>query len=77
MIDLAKKLYPIHRSITGKGVVKSLKIIKKNISKLDIKSFNSGAKVFDWVIIGIYTRCIHCKVNGEKIINFKKIIFIL
>ena len=29
MIELAYQLYPIHRSITGKGVVKTLKIIKE------------------------------------------------
>ena len=74
MIDLAKKLYPIHRSITGKGVVKSLKIIKKNISKLKIKSFNSGAKVFDWVVPPEWNiqDAFIAKLNGEKIIDFKK-----
>ena len=29
MIDLAKKLYPINRSITGSGVKKTLDLIKK------------------------------------------------
>lgn len=29
MIDLAKKLYPINRSITGSGVRETLDIIKK------------------------------------------------
>ena len=74
MIDLAKKLYPIHRSITGKGVVKSLKIIKKNISKLKIKSFNSGAKVFDWIVPPEWNiqDAFIAKLNGEKIIDFKK-----
>ena len=28
LIKLAKKLYPINRSITGKGIIKTLKIIK-------------------------------------------------
>ncbi len=74
MIDLARKLYPIHRSITGKGVVKSLKIIKKKISKLDIRSFNSGSKVFDWIIPPEWNiqDAFIAKINGEKIINFKK-----
>ena len=32
MLDLAKKLYPINRSITGKGVKKTLDLIKKKSS---------------------------------------------
>jgi aminopeptidase-like protein len=74
MIDLAKKLYPIHRSITGRGVVKSLKIIKQKISKLEIKSFNSGTKVFDWIIPPEWNiqDAFIAKTNGEKIIDFKK-----
>ena len=31
MIDMAKELYPINRSITGKGVRKTLDLIKKKI----------------------------------------------
>ena len=73
MIDLAKKLYPIHRSITGKGVVKSLKIIKKNIPKLKIKSFNSGSKVFDWIIPPEWNikDGFIANLKGKKIIDFK------
>ena len=50
LIKLAKQLYPIHRSITGKGVVQSLKIIKKEIKSLKIKKIKSGKKTFDWKI---------------------------
>ena len=32
MINLAKKLYPINRSITGKGGRKTLNLIKKKVS---------------------------------------------
>ena len=39
MIELANQLYPIHRSITGKGVVKTLKIIKKKNTKFKNKKF--------------------------------------
>ncbi len=49
--NLGKKiLFPINRSITGLGIVKSLKIIKKNHPKLKISYFKSNTKVFDWVI---------------------------
>ena len=44
--NLGKKiLFPICRSITGKGIKKSLKIIKKEFPKLKIYHINSGKKV--------------------------------
>ena len=74
MIELALKLYPIHRSITGKGVVKTLKIIKKKIPNLKIKSFKSGSKVFDWKIPPEWNieDAYIANLNGKKIIDFKK-----
>ncbi len=74
MIELANQLYPIHRSITGKGVVKTLKIIKKKIPNLKIKSFNSGSKVFDWKIPPEWNirDAYIANLNGRKIIDFKK-----
>ena len=47
---LAKKLWPINRSITGSGVVETLNILKTVVPELKIKSFKSGSKVFDWKI---------------------------
>ena len=49
MIDMAKELYPINRSITGEGVRKTLDLIKKKIP-IKKKFFKSGKKVFDWTI---------------------------
>ena len=43
-------LYPLCRSITGKGTLKSLNIIKKEFPKLKIKKIPSKTKVFDWTI---------------------------
>ena len=41
--NLGKKiLFPICRSITGKGIKKSLKIIKKEFPKLKIYHINSS-----------------------------------
>ena len=48
--QLAKKLWPINRSITGNGVRKSLKILKGIYPKLLIVEVQSGKKVFDWTI---------------------------
>ena len=55
--NLAKKdLFPLCRSITGKGTLKTLNIIKKNFNELKIKNIKSGTKVFDWKI----------PINGSK-----------
>ena len=40
----------IYRSVTGKGNLKTLKLIKREFPELKIKSFKSGSKVFDWVV---------------------------
>jgi len=74
MLNLAKKLFPINRSISGKGVRKTLKILKKKIPNLKIKNFKSNTKVFDWRIP------LEWKINdafilapsGKKICEFKK-----
>lgn len=52
MYNLIKKLFPINRSLTGKGVRESLDIINKKIIHydLDIKEVLSGKRVYDWII---------------------------
>lgn len=49
MINLAKELYPINRSITGEGLRKTISLIQKKVI-LKRKFFRSGKKVFDWTI---------------------------
>lgn len=44
-----KSLFPICRSITGNGNRESLKILQK-IVPLEIKEYQSGTPVYDWVI---------------------------
>lgn len=72
---LAKKiLFPINRSLTGKGIKNTLKIIKKEFPKLKIKKVKCGTRVFDWRIPqewNISDAFIIDK-NGKKIIDFKK-----
>jgi aminopeptidase-like protein len=69
-----KELFPICRSLTGFGVRKTLKIIKKEFPDLKIKNIQSGSKVFDWTVppewnvIDAYV----VDKNGFKIIDFKK-----
>ena len=48
--NLAKnRLYPLNRSLTGKGTKSTLKIIKE-FPELKIRKIKSGTKVFDWKI---------------------------
>ena len=72
---LAKKnLFLICRSITGQGIRKTLKIIKKQFPQLKIITVSSGTKVFDWSVPpewNVKDAYILDK-NNEKIINFKK-----
>ena len=74
LFSLAKKIYPIHRSITGTGVEKTLKIIKDQINDLKIKKTKSGTKVFDWKIPEEWNikDAFIINPNNKKICEFKK-----
>lgn len=73
MYDLAAKMFPICRSITGNGFRESLNIIREIIPDIKVTEIPSGTTVFDWTIPkewnceggGIY------KLNKEKVIDFR------
>jgi aminopeptidase-like protein len=48
--DLAKRLWPINRSLTGAGVVETLEIFKETLPALTFHQVPSGTEVFDWTI---------------------------
>jgi len=48
--DLATRLWPIHRSITGNGTRETLSILKEYLPDLQIHEVPSGTQVFDWTI---------------------------
>ncbi len=51
MWELINKLWPIHRSITGKGIRASFNLIKQyKIPTLTLHNIPSGTKVFDWTV---------------------------
>ena len=72
--NLAKKLWPINRSITGDGVRETLSIIQKEVPELKIFEIPSGTKVFDWTIPKEWrVRDAYIVTpSGEKICQFKK-----
>ena len=69
-----KKLYPLNRSLTGKGTKKTLEILKKEFPKLVIKRIKSGTNVFDWKIPDEWNISDAYVIDkyGNKIIDFKK-----
>ena len=50
MYNWCKDLFPICRSITGKGIKKTLSYFEKINPNLSRVKFKSGSKVFDWTI---------------------------
>ena len=66
-----QRLFPLNRSLTGKGTLKTLKIIQKILPKLKIKSIKSGEKVFDWVVPDEWNvKKAYIKYNNKTIIDF-------
>ena len=49
-IDLGKKLFPLNRSITGLGTLRTLQILNKENKLIKLKKIRCGTKSFDWKI---------------------------
>ena len=73
MYDMAARLFPICRSITGDGFRQSLEIIRATVPGISVSEVPSGTQVFDWTvprewnIRGGWIR----NMKGETIIDFK------
>ncbi len=72
--ELATKLWPLNRSITGEGARETLKIISDILPKLKIYSVPSHTKVFDWVVPKEWAvkSAYIITPNGKKICDFSK-----
>ncbi len=72
MYKWAKDLFPLNRSLTGKGTRDTLKYIRKIIPEIKIFEVPSGKKVFDWRVPNewnVKEAWIKDK-KGKKICNF-------
>ena len=72
-ISLARKLFPINRSLTGNGNRATLKIIKDFIPNLKIHNAASENKFYDWQVPKEWNVTdAYIKIDNKKIIDFKK-----
>jgi aminopeptidase-like protein len=75
MIKWAKDLFPICRSLTGDGAIKTIKYFIKLNKEFKVIKFKSGKKVFDWTIPdewNIKDAYIQHE-SGKKFAQFKKL----
>jgi aminopeptidase-like protein len=73
LYGLIKELYPICRSITGKGFRETLSRLQKEIP-INVQEIPSGTQVFDWAIPKEWNiRDAYVKNSrGERVIDFQK-----
>ena len=73
MIELARDLYPICRSITGEGVRSSLQILQQAVP-LELHEVSTGTRVFDWTVPREWNiRDAYVKnQHGERVIDFRR-----
>src|SRR3989344_3143261 len=73
MYELAERIFPICRSITGKGLRKTLRTLQEHIP-LVIHEVPSGTKVFDWTVPKEWNikDAYIITPEGKKIAEFKK-----
>ena len=70
--DLFDKLFPVNRSILGKGYRESLNILKKHINFKELK-YRSEKKIFDWKVPKEWViKDAYIKYKDKKIIDIKK-----
>ena len=73
IFNWAKDLFPLHRSITGQDLLKSLKYIKNRTPNFRINKVKTGTNIFDWVIPKEWSikQAYIEEVNGKKIVDYK------
>ncbi len=75
MLNLAKKLFPIYRTITGQGFRDSLEILNAELGGImQMHEIKSGTAVFDWIVPDEYNvkDAYIITPEGDKICDFKQ-----
>lgn len=74
MYTLAKRLFPICRSITGDGVRETFAIIARELPGLQIYEVPTGTKCFDWTIPNEWNvkEAFIETLEGDRILDFAK-----
>jgi aminopeptidase-like protein len=74
MMEYARRLFPICRSLTGDGVRETLRIIKEICGDLEVYEVPTGTKVFDWEIPEEWNirDAYIIDPDGKKIADFKE-----
>jgi aminopeptidase-like protein len=72
MYDLAARLFPICRSLTGNGVRQTLNIIRERLPDLRLHEVPSGTRCFDWTVPDEWNirDAYIIRPDGRKIANF-------
>ena len=74
MLQWATELFPICRSITGKGLRRTLEYLKKILPELEIHEVPAGTEVFDWTIPNEWNveKAYLEAPDGKRLIDFKE-----
>lgn len=74
MMELAEKLFPIPRSLTGSGVRQTLELLSQCSNRFQNITFDSGAKVGDWKIPKewMVKEAYVLDPDGKKILDFRQ-----
>ena len=72
--ELASRLWPLNRSITGDGVRATLSILREELSSLELHEVPTGTQVFDWSVPKEWrVREAYIQTpGGQRICDFKK-----
>lgn len=74
MYDLAGRLFPLYRTITGNGFRQSLQILMEEVPQIEVHEIPSGTQAFDWNVPKEWNiRDAYVEtLEGEKVIDFKQ-----
>ncbi|MDR2638974.1 MAG: DUF4910 domain-containing protein [Helicobacteraceae bacterium] len=75
MYRWANDLFPICRSITGKGAEETLRYIQTILPEMEIRKVPTGTKAFDWIVPQEWeiNDAYIADERGDRIVDFKKL----